>query len=60
MNGYVYRCKVWNSAGTVYSSAVKLTVTLVTPTITTQPSATSVVAGAKASFKVVASGGSLS
>ena len=53
-NGYVYRCKVTNSGGgTKYSSSAKLTVR---PTITTQPSAVTVKAGAKATFKVVASG----
>jgi hypothetical protein len=30
MNGYQYRCKVWNSAGEVYSNAVTLTVKQVT------------------------------
>ena len=53
-NGYVYRCKVTNSGGgTRYSATAKLTVR---PTITTQPSAVTVKAGAKATFKVVASG----
>ena len=60
MNGYLYRCKVWNSAGTVYSNAAKLTVTAAAPKITTQPVATSAATGTKATFKVVASGSNLS
>ena len=59
MNGYLYRCKVWNSAGTVYSNSAKLTV-ISPPTITTQPSATIAAAGIKATFFVEASGSGLS
>ena len=54
-NGYTYRCKVSNAAGSVYSSAVKLTVSE-KPVITTQPKAASVAAGEKATFKVEADG----
>ena len=60
MNGYQYRCKVSNSAGTVYSDAVTLTVTAAAPTITTQPQSTSAKPGTKATFKVVATGSNLS
>jgi len=55
MNGRQYRCKVTNSAGTVTSSAVTLSVK---PAITTQPSSATVTAGNKATFKVVAAGAS--
>ena len=58
-DGYVYRCKVTNKAGTVISGEAKLTVISV-PTITTQPKAVSVTAGKKATFKVVATGNALS
>jgi len=53
MNGRQYRCKVTNSAGTTTSSAVTLSVK---PGITTQPTSTTVAAGEKATFKVVATG----
>ena len=58
-DGYVYRCKVTNKAGTVISGEAKLTVISV-PAITTQPKAVSVTAGKKATFKVVATGNALS
>ena len=54
-NGYKYRCKVTNAAGTVTSSVATLTIGA-KPTITTQPKAKTVTAGAKATFKVVAEG----
>ena len=61
-NGYQYRCKISNSAGTVYSNAVTLTVKAQTakPTITTQPTGKTVSAGGKATFSVGASGSGLS
>ncbi len=56
-NGYIYRCKVSNAVGSVYSSTAKLTVgNPGKPSITTQPSNKTVNAGAKATFKVVATG----
>ena len=54
-NGYKYRCKVSNSNGTVTSSVATLTVGE-KPTITTQPKSVTVNEGAKATFKVVATG----
>ena len=54
-NGYKYRVKVSNSAGAVWSNAATLTVNL-KPVITTQPSSQKVNEGAKAMFKVVATG----
>ena len=59
-SGNKYRCLVTNSGGgSVYSNTVTLTVTA-KPAITTQPSNKTVTAGAKATFKVVASGTGLS
>ena len=55
-NGYQYRCKVTNAAGSVYSNTVTLTVSSGKPTITTQPSNVSVAVGSTAQFKVVATG----
>ncbi|MBR5701238.1 MAG: leucine-rich repeat domain-containing protein [Oscillospiraceae bacterium] len=55
-NGYLYRCKVTNSAGTVTSSKVRLTVSGVKPKILSQPAAASVAAGDSVTFKVVAAG----
>ena len=56
-NGYQYRCKVTNSAGSVYSNIATLTVISASkPTITTQPTSKTVNEGEKATFKVVASG----
>ena len=55
INGYQYRCKVSNSAGTVYSSIVTLTVAAM-PTITTQPSSVIAADGTKATFTIAASG----
>ncbi|MBO4676459.1 MAG: hypothetical protein J5633_02815 [Oscillospiraceae bacterium] len=55
-NGYLYRCKVTNSAGTVTSSKVRLTVSGVKPKILSQPAAASAAAGESVTFKVVAAG----
>ena len=54
-NGYQYRCKVTNAAGSVYSNTVTLTVSS-KPSITAQPSDVSVAAGGTATFKVTATG----
>ena len=58
-NGYQYRCKVKNIAGTVYSKTVKLTV-VNKPAITTQPASKTVAEGTSVTFKVAATGGGLS
>ena len=55
-NGYLYRCKVFNAAGTVFSSSAKLTV-VTKPVISTQPKAVSAAAGTTAKFTVTAAGG---
>ena len=55
-NGIQYRCVVSNAAGSVTSSAAKLTVTVSKPEITTQPKAQTAAAGETATYKVVASG----
>ena len=55
-NGYLYRCKVTNSAGTVTSSKVRLTVSGVKPKILSQPAAVSAAAGESVTFKVAAAG----
>ena len=54
-NGYKYRCTVKNAAGSTVSAAAKLTVR-VPIVITAHPSDTRVKEGAKANFKVVATG----
>ena len=54
-NGYQYRCKVTNSAGSVYSNTVTLTVNG-KPAITAQPTSKTVNAGSTAQFKVTATG----
>jgi alpha-tubulin suppressor-like RCC1 family protein len=53
-----YTVVVTNSAGSATSNAATLTVTaaVVAPTITTQPSSSSVISGSAASFSVAASG----
>ena len=56
-NGYQYRCRVKNSYGAIYTSAVTLTVKPIT--ITTQPSSKTVYSGEAVSFTVKASGGGL-
>ena len=53
-NGYKYRCKVTNSAGTVTSNAATLTVNG-KPTITTQPSNKTATTGTTVTFTVGAS-----
>ncbi|MBO4677437.1 MAG: leucine-rich repeat protein [Oscillospiraceae bacterium] len=58
-DGMLYRCIVSNTAGSVISDSAKLTV-IPKPVITTQPSGKTVTAGAKATFKVAASGEGLS
>ena len=58
LNGYQYRCKVSNAAGTVYSSVVTLTV-VAKPSITTQPKSVTVADGTTATFSVRASGSNL-
>ena len=55
-NGMLYRCKVTNSAGTVTSSKVRLTVSGVKPRILSQPAARTAAAGESVTFKVVAAG----
>ena len=55
-DGFLYRCKVKNSAGTVYSNSAKLTVTAANPVITTQPANQTAAAGATVTFKVAATG----
>ncbi|MBR3555847.1 MAG: immunoglobulin domain-containing protein, partial [Oscillospiraceae bacterium] len=54
-NGYQYRCKVTNAAGSVYSNTVTLTVNG-KPVITTQPTSWAVTVGQTAIFKVTATG----
>ncbi len=58
-DGYSYRCKVTNSAGSATSSEALLTVVTQSPAepvITSQPVDVTVTEGAKATFRVVASG----
>ena len=58
-NGYQYRCKVTNAAGSVTSSAATLTVTG-KPVITKQPASVTAAAGTTVKFTVTASGSNLS
>ncbi len=53
---YLYRCKITNAAGTVYSSKVYITLTDAAPIIRTQPKNVKVATNEKASFTVVAPG----
>ncbi len=55
-NGYLYRCKITNTKGSVTSKSVKLTVSGVKPKIVVQPKAVSVKSGKTAKFSVVAAG----
>ena len=55
-NGYLYRCKITNTKGSVTSKSVKLTVSGVKPKIVVQPKAASVKSGKTAKFTVVAAG----
>ncbi|MBR5343329.1 MAG: leucine-rich repeat protein [Oscillospiraceae bacterium] len=60
-DGYQYRCKVSNAAGTATSSAATLTVvSMLKPKITTQPKDITTLTGNTVTFKVAATGGSLS
>ena len=59
IDGYQYRCRVTNTAGSVTSSIVTLTV-ITTPTITTQPKNTTAADGTQTTFTVAATGGGLS
>ena len=58
-DGYQYRCRVYNTAATVYTNAASLTL-LAKPVITTQPKSITAASGETATFKVKATGGSLS
>ena len=58
MDGYKYRCKVYNDVSEVTSKVVKLTV-IAKPAFTTNPSNVTVKEGKTATFKVKATGGSL-
>ena len=60
MNGWQYRCRVSNSAGTVYSNTVTLSVYTAAPKITKQPTGTTVAADTIANFSITATGGNLS
>ena len=55
-NGCLYRCKVTNSNGSVYSSAGQMTVRTAKPVILTSPSDMTVSAGQEAGFEVVVGG----
>ena len=55
-NGMLYRCRVKNSGGTVYSSKVRLTVSGVKPKVLSQPKAKTAAVGESVTFKVVAAG----
>ena len=56
-DGMLYRCKVTNNGGSVYTSTAKLTVVSISkPAITAQPSDKTVSAGEAATFTVAASG----
>lgn len=54
-NGYYYRCRVYNSGGSVYSDYALLTI-VSTPTISSHPSSKSVYIGQSVTFSVSASG----
>ena len=58
-SGRLYRCRISNSYGTVYSDAALLTA-LSTPKITVQPADLTVNAGETATFTIKAGGGNLS
>lgn len=58
MSGNQYRCVITDATSTLNSTAATLTVNVV-PTITTQPSATTVCVGNNASFTVAATGGTI-
>ena len=52
MKGKLYRCKVSNGDGDVYSDAAALSVYLVLPTVVTQPKNVSIRSGKNATFSV--------
>ena len=58
-NGCLYRCRISNWAGSVYSKSAKLTVTSSAPWIEEQPKSVTVSPSATATFKVVGGGESL-
>lgn len=64
LNNARYRCQVSNAAGSIYSSEAMLTVTggqsVSTPTVTSNPRSVTLEEGQLASFRVLATGGSLS
>ena len=58
-NGFLYRCRVKNAGGTVYSDSAKLTVTAAAPVISSVKSGrTSANVGEKLTWTATASGGS--
>ena len=59
-NGYLYRCEVTNSCGSVTSSSARLTVSNVKPKILTHPANKTVDSGTSFTMKVVAGGSGLS
>ena len=58
-DGYLYRCMIANSAGSVYSEPAKFTL-IAKPVITESPSQVSVTTGKTATFRVTATGTDLS
>ena len=61
-DGYLYRCKVYNADGSVFSNPAVLTVTaakLTKPTVTNQPKNVTAFADGTAKFTVAAEGGNL-
>ena len=60
-NGYQYRCEVKNNSGSVYTSAVTLTVKpLTAPVVTAQPQNAAAAVGESVSFSVAVEGGHIS
>lgn len=55
-DGYIYKARWTNSAGSVDTQPALLTVRAITPTITTQPQSITVPAGGTATFTAAASG----
>ncbi len=58
-NGYKYRCKVTNSAGTATTNAVTFTITNVKPAIRVQPTTVYGKVGTTVKFSITAAGSSL-
>ena len=56
----MYRCKVTNAVGSIYSRTATLSVTLAQPEILAQENVISTAVGEKVCFEIVASGGDLS